>query len=224
VVWRPVIGLLVVAMSVCSSIINAIFPPLCVHCGREGAWLCSTSQDILRAERVIVNPITITGINSVLVRGSYDCEPLAQLIQKLKYHYWTGLAGVLDEVVTPLMKALDISKETVIIPVPLHSRRHRERGFNQSLIIGKALSKATGMPLVNLLQRTRYTTPQATLSAKERTTNIVGAFGRERVAKWPKSGILVDDVITTGSTIAECASVLRQHGVQQITAVALAKG
>lgn len=223
-VWWPVVGLLVCAMSVFFSIIDAFFPPLCVHCGQENAWLCCAAQKMVRTEHVIVNPINIAGIDRTIVRGSYDCEPLAQLIQKLKYHYWTGLAGVLDDVLVPLTKELPPAKGTVIIPVPLHSRRHRERGFNQSIIIGKALSRATKIPLANLLQRTRYTTPQAKLSAEERTTNIIGAFGREKVAKWPTSAILVDDVITTGSTIAECASVLRQHGIQKITAVALAKG
>lgn len=211
-------------MSVVSSIIDAIFPPLCVHCGREGAWLCSAAQDLIRTEHIIVDPLAIPGVDRVYVRGSYDCEPLAQLIQKLKYHYWTGLAGVLDDVLKPLAKDLKISKSAVIIPVPLHSRRHRERGFNQSLIIGKVLSKATGLPQANLLQRTRHTTPQASLSATERTTNIIGAFGRGKITNWPKTVILVDDVITTGSTIAECASVLRKYGVTKITAVALAKG
>lgn len=207
-----------------TKIVDAIFPPLCVHCGREGAWLCSAAQQMIRTEHVIVDPLTIPGIDRVYVRGSYDCEPLAQLIQKLKYHYWIGLAGVLDDVLASLVKELVMPKGTIIIPVPLHSRRHRERGFNQSLIIGKVLSKATGWPQTNLLQRTRHTTPQASLSATERTTNIIGAFGRGKFTNWPKSVILVDDVITTGSTIAECASVLRQHGVRKITAVALAKG
>lgn len=211
-------------MSLVSTILNFIFPPLCVHCGREGKWLCAAAKLALRQEQVIENPLTIPDVDSVIVRGSYDCEPLAQLIQKLKYHYWTGLSGVLHDVVAPLENNLQLPKNTVIIPVPLHRRRQQERGFNQSLIISSALSKLTGFPVTQLLHRHRYTTPQATLSAKERMTNIIGAFKRANEQRWPKSVILVDDVITTGSTIAECAVVLRQHGVQKITAVAIAKG
>lgn len=178
----------------------------------------------MQAERVIIDPLSIPGVDQVIVRGSYDCEPLAQLIQKLKYHYWTGVAGVLHDVVAPLATELTAARNTVIVPVPLHGRRQRERGFNQSLFISRSLGRATDLPVDNILHRTRYTTPQATLSAKERTTNIIGAFGRKETTQWPKSVILVDDVITTGSTIAECAAVLRQHDVQNIIAVAIAKG
>jgi len=128
---------------------------------------------------------------------------------------------------------LDVSPETVIIPVPLHSRRQRERGFNQSLIISRAVGKITGHKVIDLLNRTRYTPPQAQLSAQERVTNIIGAFdpstrlrnkAQRKQKQWPQSVILVDDVITTGSTISACAEILRKNGVQKIIAVALAKG
>ncbi len=204
--------------------INFIFPPLCVHCGTEGAWLCNTAQQELKRENVITNPIDIKHVDCVLVRGSYDCAPLAQLVQKLKYHYWTGVSDTLEAVLQPLVAELHVPKDTVIVPVPLHARRQRERGFNQSLIISKALSRLTGLRVANILQRQRYTTPQAHLSAVERTTNIIGAFSQGAEKKWPKSVLLVDDVITTGSTISECAGVLRQNGVQKITAIAIAKG
>lgn len=217
-------GLSVFHLPAITHIINFFFPPLCVHCGREDGWLCSAARLTLTKEKPLVNPLSIPGVDRVIVRGSYDCEPLAQFIQKLKYHYWTGSTEILTDILTPLSSNLHRFTRLVIVPVPLHRRRHQERGFNQSLYISRALSDMTGLPVNNLLRRTRYTAPQAQLSAKERTTNIVGAFGRKAVAKWPKSVILVDDVITTGSTMAECASVLRQHGVREITAVAIAKG
>ncbi len=210
-------------MFIVTKLTDLIFPPLCVHCGREGAWLCPAATSSLDHEPLLIDPLPIRGVDRVITRGSYDCETLAQLIQKLKYHYWSGLSPVLVEVLKPLSAAV-ADQDVSIIPVPLHHRRQRERGFNQSLFISQALGAITGRPVTDILRRTRYTTPQALLSAKERTTNIIGAFGRGRVVTWPKSAILVDDVITTGSTIAECASVLRQHGVNRITAVALAKG
>lgn len=211
-------------MHIFTTITDLFFPPLCVHCGREGKWLCGDASKRVESERVLIDPLPIQGVDCVVVRGSYDCEPLAQMIQKLKYHYWTGVSPLLQTVFEPLVPVLQAPPGAVIIPVPLHGRRIRVRGFNQSLYISQAISSLTGLPIKNLLARTRYTPPQAQLSAKERVTNIVGAFGKKTVANWPKSGILVDDVITTGSTISECASVLRQHGVKHITAVALAKG
>ena len=186
--------------------------------------MCVTAWTTLEEEHVIVNPIDIPGVDRVIVRGSYDCEPLSMVVQKLKYHYWTGVGVALQDMLRPMIDEVQCPKQTVIVPVPLHSRRLRERGFNQSMYLAQALSKITKFPVSNILQRTRYTTPQAQLSAKERTKNIIGAFGNGKKVLWPKSVILVDDVITTGSTIAECAAILRKNGVRKITAVALAKG
>lgn len=92
------------------------------------------------------------------------------------------------------------------------------------MLIAQALGAITGWPVQQLLRRTRYTTPQAQLSAKQRMKNIIGAMNVKTSSTWPHHVILVDDVITTGSTIAECATVLNNHGVKYITAVALAKG
>lgn len=211
-------------MSLSTIILDALFPPLCVHCGREGAWLCLAARNELALQAPLIDPLCIRGVDHVVVRGSYDCPTLAQLIQKLKYHYWTGVSPIIADIFRPVLPDLAAAPDSVIVPVPLHRRRRRERGFNQALLISRAIEHVTGLLVSEVLQRSRYTTPQAQLSAKVRTTNIIGAFHRSQVAQWPRSVILVDDVITTGSTIAECAAVLRQHGVQEITAVAIAKG
>lgn len=210
-------------MPTLTDLLNWFWPPQCVHCRREGAWLCPIATQTIIDQPVLINPLVIPGVDLVLTRGSYDCEPLGQLIKQLKYHYWTGLTNVLHDVLRPTVEQL-LDHPGHIVPVPLHRRRRRERGFNQAQLIAKALGQLTNQPIQNILQRSRYTTPQAALSALERTTNILHAFGGAQVAKWPNSAILVDDVITTGSTIAECASVLRHHGTTTIIAVALAKG
>lgn len=205
-------------------IINFIFPPLCVHCNREGRWLCTNAKQELSEHHPLVDTIDIPGVDQVILRGSYDCLSLQGVITKLKYNFWSGVYETLPEVLDPVGRQLR-TDDTVIVPVPLHSRRRRERGFNQSDLIASALAKNTSLTIGHLLQRTRYTTPQATLTEAQRKTNIIDAFAvAPGVAKVPKSGILVDDVVTTGSTIAACASVLRHHGMQNITVVALAKG
>ncbi len=207
--------------SVFSTIIPTFFPPLCVHCGAEGAWLCSHSLTILHNEPVIHNPLDIAGVDQVVARGSYDCLPLQNIVTKLKYHYWSGLREGLPILLEPI-GALEAD---AIVPVPLHPRRQRERGFNQADLVSRALAMIMNRPIVQILARQRYTTPQALLTAHQRRQNILGAFASSsRRASIPRSVVLVDDVITTGSTIAECAVALRRRGVQSITALALAKG
>ena len=207
-----------------SHIINWLFPPQCVHCGREGAWLCRSAQKDLEASPILMNPITIPGVDRVMCRADYDLPIIADIIQGLKYHYLTAQAEIFPDLLRPLIDQLDVPQGTVIVPIPLHRSRQMSRGFNQSELIAKALSKVTGFPVKNILQRHRATKAQATLKAKERLMNVVDAFQVRANVKTPTSVILVDDVITTGSTIRECAEVLREVGVQKITAVAFAKG
>lgn len=209
--------------SIIPAIATFLFPPLCVHCQREGAWLCTTARETLENEHPLINPVIIPGVDRVLVRGSYDCRPLQCSITKLKYSYWSGLRQQLPQLLQPLKPLLPSS--ALIVPVPLHARRRRERGFNQSDLIAQALSDVTTCPVAHLLHRHRYTTPQAQLKAKQRAINLRDAFSMiEKSSARSTNIILVDDVVTTGSTIAECAAVLRRAGVTTITAVALAKG
>lgn len=207
-----------------SWLVDAVFPPRCIHCQREGAWLCPAGRDELRGIAPRLDPLPIPGVDRVICRGSYDSPILQALITGVKYQYWTAYRAILPDVLTPLRSFLPAA-EISIIPIPLHSRRHRWRGFNQSEIIAAALAQTTTAPVEPVLVRHRSTQAQARLSAGGRETNIIGAFAlRPGVEKVPPCGILVDDVITTGSTIRECASVLRKAGMKHIVALALAKG
>ncbi len=205
---------------------NFLFPPLCVHCRREGTWLCLTAREEIANIPVLVDPVQIDGVDRVVCRGDYDLPLLGNIIQRVKYDFWTAPADyVFPKLLKKLTPLLQLSSsDTVIVPIPLHWRRRLSRGFNQSELITRALHEITGHPVTHLIQRRRFTTPQAKLSGQERVTNVAGAFRVQSGIKVPIRVILVDDVITTGSTIRECAEVLRAAGVQKITAVALAKG
>ncbi len=208
-----------------NTIISFLFPPLCLHCRREGVWLCPAAQEEIESLTVLKNPLSIDCVDRVICRGEYDAPVLGTIIQKVKYDFLTAPAEIFPSLLEPLRFELNgVAKDTVIVPIPLHWRRRLSRGFNQSELIAKALSSTTGIPVMNLLQRHRATTPQVKLNSQDRITNVVGAFRGRPVAKMPREVILVDDVITTGSTIKECAAVLRAAGVQKISAVALAKG
>ena len=114
----------------------------------------------------------------------------------------------------------------LLVPVPLHPRRLRERRFNQSAELARTLSKLSGLPCRDLLRRTRYTTAQAALSRKERLKNLAGAFSLKKRAALPSHGnlLLIDDVFTTGSTAHECATVLKKAGAQRIIVLTVARG
>jgi len=148
-----------------------------------------------------------------------------ELIHQLKYDKKIPLGKRLGERLGKTINDDSIFlKSDYLIPVPLHKSRYRERGFNQSEIVAEGISKTTGLPVSrNVLKRKKNTKDQTNLSREQREENVRGAF----VVTSPemingKSIILVDDVITTGATLSECARMLNQFGAQQILAMTLA--
>jgi ComF family protein len=117
------------------------------------------------------------------------------------------------------------SRADLIIPVPLHVKRLRERGFNQAVLLGEILAKQWRLPLSrNNLCRIRWTEPQISLSAGERRDNVRGAFAvREATSVRNRRIILVDDVYTTGSTVAECARTLKKGGAEAVFVATVAR-
>jgi ComF family protein len=177
----------------------------------------------LRDIQPLVDPLVIDGVDHVYCRGSYDQPILKRLVTGIKYNFYTGYRELLPEVQRSWL--IPTNPDMALIPVPLHSRRERWRGFNQSRLIAAALTGNSGGNVAELLERSHYTTAQAKLNESQREHNLCGAFQlRSGVENVPDCGIIVDDVITTGSTIRECALVLRQAGMKHIIAVALAKG
>ncbi len=105
----------------------------------------------------------------------------------------------------------------VLIPVPLHTKRLRERGYNQSQELAKCIAKQTDIPLdYKACKRIKHTPPQITLSGQQRQTNIVGAFQIVRLPKNWQHIVLIDDVMTTGSTVKELALVFKDAGVPKV--------
>ena len=117
------------------------------------------------------------------------------------------------------------SEIDLLIPVPLHTRRLRERGFNQSLLLARQVSQRRSIPLnFTALQRSRQTQPQTQLSGPERRKNVRGAFEvRSAEALAGKRVLLIDDVLTTGATVQECAKALVDAGVKSVDVLTLAR-
>lgn len=202
--------------------VDCLFPIYCVQCGREGEWWCPTCRpDNTGTPHFFVTPAPLDGLFTSLFY--HHGSPVATLIQQFKYQQGFAMAELWAEILPS--KTLAVPAGASVVPVPLYSRRVRERGYNQAVIIGQLLAKKLQLPFApDLLRRVRATKQQATLSRVERQENMRGAFSARLDVPAPDTVVLVDDVFTTGATMEECARVLKAGGVRQVFGFALARG
>jgi ComF family protein len=137
-------------------------------------------------------------------------------VQRLKYDREPDRARHLASFLLPLLPAFGLVD--ALVPVPLHPSKERDRGFNQSALLGMHLSEMSGIPIHAVLQRTRKTVSQTTLSGRQRRENVANVFAIDPTWQ-PRPGlryVLVDDVRTTGATLGACASALQGHGASRV--------
>ncbi|MFT3849251.1 MAG: ComF family protein [Propionivibrio sp.] len=150
---------------------------------------------------------------------AYDF-PLDKLVQSFKYGHRLALAGYLGQHLAVIAGGIEAD---LIIPLPLHPARLRERGFNQALELARPVGRATRLPIdASSCQRTLRTPAQAELPWRERVKNIRGAFHCVSDLSG-KRVLLIDDVMTTGASINECARTLKLHGAASVTALVVAR-
>ena len=203
----------------CEAKIHYLRSPLCPSCGIP--FPASEEADH-RCGECLTDPKPFTAARSVAVFEGIVLEA----VHALKYHHQTGLGKGLGKMMAgDAYAGLDMQSYTVVMPVPLHIRRLRERGFNQSLLLARVLAASHAIPLDFVtLRRERDTPPQVMMGRRERLGNIKGAFGvarKERVRK--QQVLLIDDVYTTGGTLAECARVLMDSGADRVDVLTLAR-
>lgn len=155
-------------------------------------------------------------------------HPLDLLVAKLKFGRSLAAGRVLSELWLDAIVSRDIARPDLLVPVPLHPSRLRERGYNQALELARPLAQALRIPLAEkLLSRTKPTAAQTNLDAKARRKNLRGAFALDAAAAalagTPAHVALIDDVMTTGATLRECARVLERAGVARVDAWVLAR-
>jgi ComF family protein len=146
----------------------------------------------------------------------------AEMISRFKYRGASHLAVPLGNLMADCQDPeFRWSAKDLLVPVPLHPRRLRQRGFNQSLLLARQISRRHSIPVDFLsLERIRMTIPQIELSGAERRKNLRGAFQVHREAKiHQKRILLVDDVFTTGTTVQECSKALLQAGAEQVDVI-----
>jgi len=161
----------------------------------------------------------LTGFDAAYSFGSYEGE-LRELIHVFKYGGVETLAGPLGRL---LLVALPREQRfDVIVPMPLHWRKKWRRGFNQSELLAREVSRRWSVPLKRLVSRIKNTPAQAGLTNAKRRDNVSGAFRARGVVKGMRV-LLVDDVMTTGATASACAATLKRAGAAHVTLLTLAR-
>jgi ComF family protein len=153
-------------------------------------------------------------------------HPLRQVVQKFKYGRKVSLGKPLGRLLARgCQEFLGEYEIDLIVPVPLHPKRLRWRGFNQSWLLARQVGRAYGIPMDPfVLQRSRATPPQTQLTEEERRKNMRGAFAlRTGASVAEKSVLLVDDVYTSGATVNECSRTLKRGGAKQVYVLTLAR-
>lgn len=206
-------------------ILDILFPIECLGCGKEKEWICEDCEGKIKSDIYIARGIFL---DKIIVPYSYDDRIIKQSIHLFKYKNIEEIGKVLGKVfingLNKIIKRGDL--EAICIPIPLHEKRLKERGFNQSEILAVEVGNFFLWELSTaILFRSRFTRPQVGLSEEERKDNIKDAFGiKDNKIICDKRVILIDDVFTTGATMEECARVLKGTGVREVWGLALAKG
>jgi competence protein ComFC len=207
-------------------LLDLLFPPACFGCHRRGEWLCADCRrDLPRLGPDGALRAGVGGLAASWSAYAFD-GALRGAIHRLKYagarHYAEPLGELLAD--SWVFGEMAGARADVVVPVPLHPRRESERGYNQSLLLARELGADRCLPVDDrALQRTRDTASQTRLSAAKRRENVAGAFQAERGRVAGRRVLLVDDVQTTGSTLAECAAALRRAGATEVWAVTVAR-
>ncbi len=224
---------------------DLLFPKFCLGCGYIGVYLCLSCQNKLKPIEQdvclyckkpsffgLTHPSCQKKLNTDGLLTLYYYGPiLKKIIKNIKYRLavqvWQEFYRIIKpEVIEKLGFYKKLSSDFIIQPIPLTKNKYNERGFNQAKIISVFFQKFINYPIVDLLVRKKETLAQAQLgSLKKRYQNVRGVFQViDKKYFNNKKVILVDDVVTTGSTVKEAARILKEAGAKKVYVLALAKG
>ena len=205
----------------CEPMIHRVESPHCTTCGSpffgevEGERLCPHCEGM--------RPAYAEGRTATLFKG-----PARALVHELKYHHGLHVLADIEAIVRASPHIADFIRDAIIVPVPLHPRKQRDRGYNQSALLAETFARAAGggTRVESLLKRVIDTPSQTTFNRQERRENLKNAFAlRPGTTITPFSPyILIDDVFTTGSTLNSCAGVLRRAGALNLRVVTFGHG
>lgn len=223
-------------------LLDLVFPRLCFGCGAEGHLLCPSCSGRLNflvpacpvcSRRnftgILCPPCARrTGLRRFLAPFSYANPIVRELIHGYKYEGVRALDTLLAQEIAAFMASYGLrpKRSGLLVPIPLHRTRERERGFNQAQLLARDLARRWGLVVAEPLSRRRWTEPQIEMDTfDQRRANMAGAFrvaGADAVRG--RIIILIDDVSTSGATLSEAAKTLREAGARSVWAIAVAKG
>ena len=203
---------------VCLGNIRFISPPICPKCGLP--FPMEMGEDHLCGQCLGRQ----WHFGSARALGLYE-GPIREAIHLLKYHGKSFLANPLIGLLDRGYPFIDYGSYDLLVPVPLHPKRLRERGFNQALMLGRSIGGREGVSCGGfVLKKARWSHPQIDLSPKEREKNVKGSFAvADPAVIRGKRVLLIDDVMTTGSTVNECAGELLKAGAGEVDVFTLAR-
>lgn len=241
-------------MNIKKFILDVIFPIRCLSCGKYEKWICPDCAQQIKLVENQVCPVckkiftpngklcfscrATNSLDGILVASFYREKKnktlLAELIHYYKYRFIQEIGIDLGKILEKSILNSSLTLPDLILPVPLHQKRLRFRGFNQALIMANYLGKnlTPGLEIKvceNLIIRNRNTPPQMKIKNRhQRKTNVQNAFmiDKQVLQKNPlkdKIVFLIDDVATTGSTLFECAKILKKNKVKKVYGVVLAR-
>ncbi len=219
-------------------LLDLIFPSRCVGCGLRGVDLCPDCLATVRpldpascprcgrASRLGGLCPTCSRYEGPLagIRAASPYEGVVrQAIHSFKYRHRQTLAEPLSQLIDREISRRPLHLD-LLVPVPLHPHRRTERGYNQSALLAVKLGERLGAPVAGILERTRETAAQAGLKARERQTNVRGAFRCTSGAELSGRRVgIVDDVCTTGATLEDCARALHDAGCASVWGIVVAR-
>ena len=235
-----------VLKTIFQKILDFFFPLTCVVCERhlETEYIC---EDCLFQQKISPKKVEFSGkklgyssgisVSSFFLYSEYWVK---KLIQQGKYRYspsvFTTLPYFIGEKIlenSPEMMSELFPENSILVPVPLHYFRFQKRGYNQSQLIAEVFSEISGSPLVELVKRVKYTPPQAKCTREERLKNLKNAFEiDQKILKNVQKNnlskntqiILIDDVVSTASTLLEIQKILKNSGFKNVSGVTIARG
>ena len=210
-----------------NTVLSLIFPIECLGCNKEDTYLCEQCLNTIKLkEKIEPFEHPLKYLDGIMTAADYKNNLIKSAIHYFKFRFIKKMAEPLAQLLINFFERVDPAiNDPLIIPVPLNKKRFLERGFNQSELIGKIFADHFNFSfMTDLIERHRYTPHQVGLNRAKRLTNVQGSFKINRSELIQnKNIILIDDVVTTGSTLEEIAKILKDFGAKKVWGLTVAK-